>query len=98
MLKSTKRFLGLSGLALVGAMTIAALSIPIPDARATGGASVGGEVQIVVKVHSGNPELNIDKPLDGTVTNNPIVPVATSYDDIEYLEHFLRWTSMKGGE
>lgn len=95
MRKSTKNLLGLSGLALVGAMTVAALSIPVPDASATGGASVGGEVQVVVKVHSGNPEVNILTPADGIVTTNPNMTINTYYDDIENLGFELKWDKGK---
>ncbi len=95
MRESTKTLLGLSGLALVGAMTVAALAIPVPDASATSGASVGGEVEVVVKVHSGNPELNILTPADGTVTTKPIVNVRTYYDDIENIGFELKWDKGK---
>lgn len=92
MRKSTKNLLGLGGLALVGAMTVAALAIPVPDVDAT--SSVGGDVKIIVKVHSGNPEVEILTPADGTVTTNPVTNINTSYDDIENLGFTLKWGSL----
>ncbi len=91
MQKSTKNLLGLSGLALVGAMTVAALAIPVPDANATGGASVGGEVQIQVKVYSGDPESIINAPDDGSVTTNSVVNVEHTYGDADSVDYTVKW-------
>ena len=98
MQKSTKNLLGLSGLALVGAMTVAALAIPVPDASATSGASVGGEVQVQVKVYSGDPESIINSPADGTVTTTPAVDVSHTYGDADSIDYDLKWGDGSVGE
>ena len=91
MQKSTKNLLGLSGLALVGAMTVAALAIPAPDANATGGASASGEVQIQVKVYSGDPESIINAPADSSITTDAATEVKHTYCDADFIDYTLKW-------
>ena len=98
MQKSTKNLLGLSGLALVGAMTVAALAIPVPDANATGGASASGEVQIQVKVYSGNPESVINAPADSSITTDAATEVKHTYDDADFVDYTLKWGDGSVGE
>lgn len=96
-MKTTKKhLLGLGGLALVTAMTAVAFSIPAPDASAYEQAAVSGEVVVQVKVYSGNPEIKINAPLDGTITTNRNITISNTYSDADSVDNILTFGNTMG--
>lgn len=88
MKKTKKRIVGLSLLGFVAGMTGLALTIPSPDASAV---SVGGEVEVVVRVYPEHPEIVINTPLDGSLYTTYNVHVNETYSGLDSLINNIDW-------
>lgn len=78
-----KHALGLGCLAIVGAITAFACTLP------TGAVSVGGEVEIVVEVYASNSETIINKPQDGEIFNSSVVTFSETHSHAKTVRYYL---------
>ncbi|MBQ9029566.1 hypothetical protein IJ114_02235 [Candidatus Saccharibacteria bacterium] len=86
MKKIHKRLLGVSGLALVAAITTAAYNMPDAGAVST---TSSGQVDISVNIVGENPEIKINSPLDGSKLTTANLHINTYYSDADKVEYIL---------
>ena len=79
-----KHALGLGCLAIVGAITAFAFTLP------TGAVSVGGEVEIMVEVYSSNSETIINKPQDGEVFSESQITFSETHSHAQTVSYYLK--------
>ncbi|MDO5480749.1 MAG: hypothetical protein Q4F60_00150, partial [Candidatus Saccharibacteria bacterium] len=70
-------------------------SVSPGGSEGSGGASVSGNVEVVVKVYSDNPSLVINQPADGSVLATAIVTIKESYSDLDCLNNTITWGDYK---
>lgn len=78
-----KHALGLGCLAIVGAITAFAFTLP------TGAVSVGGAVEIMVEVYSSNAETQINKPQDGEIFSEPKITFSETHSHAKSVSYYL---------
>ena len=79
-----KHALGLGCLAIVGAITAFAFTLP------TGAVSVGGDVEIQVEVISSNSETEINKPQDGDIYSEPNITFSETHSHAQKVTYYLK--------
>lgn len=78
-----KHALGLGCLAIVGAITAFAFTLP------TGAVSVGGSVEIMVEVYASNSETQINKPQDGEIFSEPKITFSETHSHANSVSYYL---------
>lgn len=78
-----KHALGLGCLAIVGAITAFAFTLP------TGAVSVGGSVEIMVEVYASNSETQINKPQDGEIFSDPKITFSETHSHAKTVSYYL---------
>lgn len=78
-----KHALGLGCLAIVGAITAFAFTLP------TGAVSVGGAVEVTVEVYSSNAETQINKPQDGEIFSEPQITFSETHSHAKSVSYYL---------
>ena len=79
-----KHALGLGCLAIVGAITAFAFTLP------TGAVSVGGSAEIVVEVYASGAETVIQKPQDGEIFNNPLITFSETHSHAKSVTYYIK--------
>lgn len=79
-----KHALGLGCLAIVGAITAFACTLP------TGAVSVGGGVDVVVEVYASGAETIIHKPQDGEIFNNPLITFSETHSHAKEVRYYIK--------
>lgn len=85
-----KHALGLGCLAIVGAITAFAFTLP------TGAVSVGGAVEITVEVISSNSETTINKPQDGEIFSDPQITFSETHSHAKSVTYYLKKLNIDG--
>jgi hypothetical protein len=85
-----KHLLGLGCLAIVGAITAFATTLP------TGAVSTGGSVDIVVEVYASNAETIIHKPQDGEIFNEPTITFSEMHSHAKSVKYYLKKLNSDG--
>ena len=78
-----KHALGLGCLAIVGAITAFAFTLP------TGAVSTGGTVEITVEVYSSVAETTINKPQDKEIFNSPLITFSETHSHAKTVSYYL---------
>ncbi|MBQ3271544.1 hypothetical protein IJH10_03005 [Candidatus Saccharibacteria bacterium] len=78
-----KHALGLGCLAIVGAITAFAFTLP------TGAVSVGGSVEIMVEVYASNSETQINKPQDGEIFSESKITFSETHSHANSVSYYL---------
>ncbi len=79
-----KHALGLGCLAIVGAITAFAFTLP------TGAVSVGGSVEVLVEVYSSDSETIINKPQDTDIYSDPIITFSETHSHAKSVRYYLK--------
>lgn len=85
-----KHALGLGCLAIVGAITAFAFTLP------TGAVSIGGEVEITVEVYSSSSETLINKPQDGEIFSEPQITFSEMHSHARTVNYYLKKLNADG--
>lgn len=85
-----KHLLGLGCLAIVGAVTAFATTLP------TGAVSTGGDVDIVVEVYASGAEIVIHKPQDGEIFNSPTITFSETHSHAKSVKYYLKKLNSDG--
>lgn len=85
-----KHLLGLGCLAIVGAITVFATTLP------TGAVSTSGSVDIMVEVYASGSETVIRKPQDGEIFNNPIITFSETHSHAKSVRYYLKKLNTDG--
>ena len=85
-----KHALGLGCLAIVGAITAFAFTLP------TGAVSVGGAVEIMVEVYSSNSETVINKPQDGEIFSDSKITFSETHSHAKSVSYYLKKLASDG--
>ncbi|MBR3264320.1 hypothetical protein IKF94_03820 [Candidatus Saccharibacteria bacterium] len=78
-----KHLLGLGCLAVVGAITAFACTLP------TGAVSTAGGVEVIVEVYASGAETVIHKPQDGEIFNSPIITFSETHSHAKSVTYYL---------
>ncbi len=85
-----KHLLGLGCLAIVGAITAFATTLP------TGAVSTGGSVNIMVEVYASSSETIIHKPQDGEIFNTPTITFSETHSHAKLVKYYLKKLNIDG--
>ena len=85
-----KHLLGLGCLAIVGAITAFACTLP------TGAVSTGGSVDIIVEVYASGSETVIHKPQDGEIFNDPMITFSEVHSHAKSVRYYLKKLNSDG--
>ena len=96
MQKTTKKLLGLFGLALVALLTIFAYFLPTNGVYAEGGSSVIGKDTLRVTVYSLAPSIVINDPENEYVTTSPLETITFTFGNAIYVDFTLTYQDANG--
>lgn len=95
MKRTTKKALGLVGLATVAALTVIAAGIETPASAMNTEASSDVEVEVYV-IDEGQTNVNIISPKNDGQVANPVVPVEVYYGKVNTIKYSLTYTDEYG--
>ena len=94
MQKTTKKLLGLVGLALVMLLTIVAYLLPTNGVYAEG--VTAGTDTLIVTVYNINPSIKINEPETDYLTTSPALDVDFTYENAAYVDFTLTYIDENG--